>query len=227
MEPTNILKDLLDGSSNNQKFLEYFYTNKFEKWILIIVVILFIISIPTYFISYTNPYWPYPLFLAFALILLYVLSSLVVSPFKFLLNPTKSRLEVTEQHLEKQVLLIQRISTNTSWNIENARCRIDRDIESMQNRLRFLIGAFDKLGIIPAILGLYLTHTEILKESIIPNFNESVLEGNISFYIACFIMGVYLGAIVITDVINKYIEFRLILTQAKALAEEREALNKQ
>lgn len=224
METTNIINELLEGEPD-KKFTDIFYTTTFERWLLILIVIGIIILIPLYLIDELRPYSIIFIKVALLSILLLLTGSMAIGLLKDIANPTKDCLPYTAIKLERQLFLTQRISFYSSWDIENVLIRINQDIVNLQNRSRLLVGALDKLGIVPALFALYLTTTQNFKGDSSLSVEDTLLGANISFYIIMFIIGVYLGAFLATNIITKYQEFSLALSQAKKLSEEREALN--
>ena len=194
MEAINIFKDLIEQSPKNKRILEIFYANKFEKYTLAATGF----CITTFFILHVfdplREWSPFALIAAFILIIAYACGQLIfnVSSLK---SPSKNVLVNIAESLDRQVLLTQRLGTYSSWNLHLAKSRVEYDIDRISTRLGFLLGAMDKLGIIPAALGLYLVYAK--------TFSEAQLE-SIPYPVLGFLGGLYLGAFSAVSIISRF-----------------------
>ncbi|KJY96667.1 hypothetical protein [Pseudoalteromonas ruthenica] len=217
MEAINIFNDLIEQSPKNKKLLEIFYANKFEKYTLAATGL----CITTFFILYAfdslREWSPFALITAFILIIAYACGQFIFN-ISSLKNPSKDVLVGIAESLDRQVLLTQRLGTYSSWNLHLAKSRVEYDIDRISTRLGFLLGAMDKLGIIPAALGLYLVYAK--------TFGEPQLE-NIPYPVLGFLGGLYLGAFSAVAIISRFKYLKMVLTHAIDLALQREAALKQ
>lgn len=216
MEAINIFNDLIKQSPKNKKLLEIFYANKFEKYTLATTGL----SITTFFIMYlfnsSREWSPFALIVAFILIIAYAFSQIIfnISNWK---NPSKDVLVSIAESLDQQVLLTQRLGTYSSWNLQLAKNRVEYEIDRISTRLGFLVGAMDKLGLIPAALGLYLVYAK--------TFGGPQLD-SIPYPILGFLSGLYLGAFSAVAIISRFKYLKMVLTHAIDLALQRELVLK-
>jgi len=219
METSTIISELLHEEPN-KKLVEIFYTSRFERLLLMLIGIVTLIFIPLYFIDGLEGYSMLFLMLALLLILLFILGANIYGVLSDVLNPAQGTLNSTRIRLERQNFLINKIARYPIWDIENTQLRIEQDIVIFQSRSKYLVGAFDKLGIIPAVLALYLATIGDANTAHFPLDNGMLFNVNISFYVGMFVVGTYIGAFLATGFIAKYQEFSLVLKQAKKLAEK-------
>ncbi|KPV91552.1 hypothetical protein AN395_01958 [Pseudoalteromonas sp. P1-30] len=217
MEAINIFNDLIKQSPKNKKLLEIFYANKFEKYTLVTTGL----SITTFFILYlfdsSREWSPFALITAFILIIAYAFGQFIFN-ISSLKNPSKDVLVSIAESLDRQVLLTQRLGTYSSWNLHLAKSRVEYDIDRISTRLGFLVGAMDKLGLIPAAFGLYLVYAK--------TFGGPQLD-SIPYPILGFLGGLYLGAFSAVAIISRFKYLRMVLTHAIDLAQHRESVLKQ
>ena len=223
MSITNIIEELSPQESIKSTVKASISSNKLETgfFILTIFTIVLTITISTF----PNLQADHPnligwtLLISYALLLISMILSAITSILPFLINPSNELIKNIAEHSEEQYSLVHRIATHPSHKINFTLERIEFDILRIKARMGFLTGATEKLGVIPVLIGFYISLVKLIEDK---NF-DSIPHIDILLSFTC---GVYIGAIAIIKVLTRLEYMRLVLKQAKELAEEREELLK-
>lgn len=122
----------------------------------------------------------------FVSLIVYVLSSMV-SSLKFVVGAQKETLVNIQKRF---VISYQNAESLSKYDVDalNQVKRLFKGrIEFLRTRIGFLVGAIDKLGLIPALIALYISYSNYIVD------NSEAVEW--SPYILGFVGGIYLGAL--------------------------------
>lgn len=130
-------------------------------------------------------------------------------------NPTKSMLEPIAEAAKEQQQLTEKLVNFHVTELELAINRISYDIKRMKFRIGIIVGAVERLGIIPFAVALYFS---ILK------FIETQIMG-VGYIIGlAFIGGIYLGVLLCSNILQRLDYYLLVLRSAKEIAEKKASL---
>ncbi|MEZ9243961.1 hypothetical protein AB4179_06920 [Vibrio lentus] len=151
------------------------------------------------------------LFAFFAFLVLYSLSSFI-STVRFFVGATKETLTNISQRYKQDYLVAEEISFFGDDSIDCVKALCEDRIRYLESRVGFLVGIVDKLGIVPAIIMIYLAYIKALGSEEI--FKLSPLMTGI-------VSGVYLGAFTAHIVIDALRDKIGILELAKKISHTR------
>lgn len=137
----------------------------------------------------------------------------IIDIFYMLKNPTKAMLDPISEAIEKQQALIQKLVRFQVSDLEQAISRIEFDIKRIKFRVGLLVGALERLGLIPFIIAQYFT---------IHKFLETQEIGREYIIGIAFISGIYLGVFLISNALQRFEYYLLVLNSAKAFVEEKQ-----
>jgi len=190
--------------------LRFLYRNKFETATLFFSL-LFLIA--TCFIAITRigiQYIYITASLTAILFPIYLLASIIIG-LKGLVNPMRSLLEELSEQMRLEYDITIKLTSYSHENLDYVQQRLSFHKEIMSSRLKFLLGAIDKLGIFPAILAFYLTVAKVVEDQAIPN--------SWIVYISAFFLGLYIGAFFIKSAIDVLDKICYIINNAKSKIE--------
>ncbi len=75
---------------------------------------------------------------------------------QFFNNPIKIVLSSLQDASKKDLLLLDELGKYSSESLKYVKCRIDSQEKAIEKRIGVLVGAIEKIGIIPGVLTLYL-----------------------------------------------------------------------
>ncbi len=208
-ESTSQVCNILINELENKTFVELFYDNKFEKLILTIIGLSVIFFVSTIFFENTKNFAYISALVFLFFIFLYSLAT-SISSFLFIKNPVKFYLKNLIGNLKKESFVISQLSEKDPESLKATYERLEFESNKLNSRVCFLVGALDKVGIIPGLIALYFAFIEGTGES---NFN------NIPDVILTFLVGLYAGAFIsrrITGRIENMI-FILKLSEKRSL----------
>lgn len=219
MELPNIFTLLSKDSSRYSVGIGFLYENNVEKYSLVIVGICTILFVVIYLIASDRGYSIFPVLIALIALIVYISSSAITSIFR---NPSQDFLSDLSERSKDQMILMQKLSVYSHEDLLLAYNRIEYEIEKLNSRLGFLVGALEKLGIIPAVIALYLSLSKAL--------GSNQFSG-LPIYVFAFVFGLYIGAVVISRVIGSYRYYYMVLGASLQGAEDtkkiKSALTKQ
>lgn len=206
-----LLSEVKIEDKNKQSLL---YSNNFEKYTLASVGGAFLVFLIVYIPDSTRIYSAFLLLLALILLVINLIGSVIYLAIDMFKDQSKEFLISLSEDSQAQLLLMQNISTFSQWDIDLAIQRMEFELQKIQSRTGFLVGAMDKLGIIPAIIALYISIEKILDQQMF---------GYLHLLAISFIIGIYLGVIAISKVKARYQYFHMVLCASLDLAKDRDA----
>lgn len=204
----NILA-LLVRNDRLGKLVEYLYSNPIEKYSLRIGILCVIAAFP--FI----PFEDYKIvggwlcLVAVVLFIVYTLASFLWNV-RFIATPTKSYFADLTKRIEAEDKLISELALENPHQLGELLTRLRFERERLISRIGFLIGAIDKLGIIPAVVALYLTYAKTLDDA---NLSE------VPYPLLGFFAGIYVGCFLVKHVIDRIEHMCLAIESAKIQSE--------
>ncbi|WP_342652491.1 hypothetical protein NM449_14635 [Vibrio metschnikovii] len=188
----------------------FFIANKMEALSFLAgVVSLAIALIAALFGDATTSY--ISLFAFFAFLALYSLSSFI-STVRFFVGATKETLKNINERYQSDYIAAEEISTFGDDSIDCVKVLFEDRIRYLESRVGFLVGIVDKLGIVPAVIMIYLASVKALGSEEIFNLSPLVI-GLVS--------GIYLGAITARIVIDALRDKIAILELSKKISQKR------
>ncbi len=115
-------------------------------------------------------------------------------------------------------MLVQRLTSYDSWNLKQAKLRLEFEAERLEKRIGALVGSMDKLGLFPAIIALYIAYAKTFGTT---SFAE------IPYMLLGFIAGLYLAAFSAVNVIGRLRAYSFIIEIAEDLSNQATELSKE
>ncbi len=174
------------SATKRELFKSYISSNKLESISLICALLAFLFgviftSLGSYQLEATCAY-----IIFFGMLILYSLSSFL-STLKSIFDYKSEVLDVLKlQHNANSKQVIDLCGYSNS-SLETVKGLFQSRMDFINKRIGFIVGAVDKLGIIPAILMMYFTYVKV---------SESTSGSNFQLIFVSFVSGVYLGAII-------------------------------
>lgn len=213
MNLSEIIQDLAKDEQS-KKVLDNFYSGKLEKWILISIGSLIIIgSLISIFTEYKE-YVGFITLIVFTLIIVLSLLSFV-SQMKFIISPSKHYITDLSEKIKNETYLISKLVSYDHWSLKKARERLQFESQKLEKRVGSLVGALDKLGMFPAILGLYAAYSKV--------FSDNILS-EVPYFILGLFAGSYLAAFSAINIISRLNTMAYILGTAEELALQKEQI---
>lgn len=183
---------------------------------LIIYIVLFLIlpfifniKTPDIFDNILN----YSAVIFFITPVIYLFIRFMIKTYLTLQNPSHDFFKPIMKDISLHINLVNKFSTFPSCELSQSIRRLSYDIERVKGRLGFLVGAIEKLGIIPYCITLYFAFINFLDKH----------ENNTTYiYTLAFLFGLYSSAIVIIRSLEKLEFIKVILVDANEVAEQRE-----
>ncbi|MEZ7186277.1 hypothetical protein NO991_00310 [Pseudoalteromonas sp. DY56-GL22] len=137
----------------------------------------------------------------------------MIETYLTLQNPSHDFFKPIMKDISLHIDLVNKFSTFPSCELSQSIRRLSYDIERVKGRLGFLVGAIEKLGIIPYCITLYFAFINFLDKH----------ENNTTYiYALAFLFGLYSSSIVIIRSLEKLEFIKVILVDAYEVAEQRE-----
>ncbi len=158
--------------------------------------------------------YPYIAIIFFITPVIYVLIQLMFNTYMTLKNPSYDFFKPIMKDIGFHINLVNKFSTFRSDELSQSIRRLTYDIERTKARMGFLVGAIEKLGIIPYCVTLYFAFRNFLEKH----------ENDITYlYTLAFLFGLYGGVIIISRTLDRLEFFKVILIDANEIAELRES----
>ncbi len=202
------------SDDKSQSIIDLFCNNKAEKLTLVSLGITISSGLFLFIFDGTRNLVGYSVIISFIIILLYSFINFFVQS-KYLINASKHYVEDMITRVNKESTVLYRLSTYDSWTLKKAKERVEFEILRLEKRVGALVGALDKLGIIPAVVGLYIAISKINEKS---GFTE------VPDIILAFIAGTYLAALSSVQITGKLKMMAHVIGIASELAEQRESV---
>jgi len=135
------------------------------------------------------------------------------------INPTTDLLKPIIQALEPQIELTNKLKKFKSSELQLVIDRLNFDTNRIKSRLGLLVGAIERLGIVPFIIALFFTSHKFLTSDPMSS----------KYTIGLFLIsGIYFGALMCSRALLRFEYFKLVLNDAKStvLLEETKVKNK-
>lgn len=212
LKSQNHLKSNFFGSLNIKSWKSFLA--KFLVLYFIIFAVFPSVSSIDYSVISENIY-PYTAMIFFITPVIYLFITLMMNTFIALKNPSHDFFKPIMNDISLHASLVNKFSTFQSYELSQSIRRLNYDIERTKGRIGFLVGAIEKLGIIPYCITLYFAFS---------NFFDKNEGSTIYIYALAFLFGLYGGVIVILKTIDKLEFFKVILIDANEVAEQRASL---
>ena len=134
-----------------------------------------------------------------------------------LFRPTATFLDKIDRSSKSEDKLINNLAVAEVTALDQALERLDYEVNTLEIRIETISGVLQKIGIMPAAVALYIAYSK--KD--IPH--SGFLYDNID-YVLYFVFGIYLGAIMTRNVIDKLKLFAILIKNAKERAELRQKI---
>jgi len=178
---------------------EWFCETKVEKisFILTVIFLLLTFSMSTS----KNNLSGYFLLASFLCSIIYSTSSFY-SSYKFFINPLEYYLKNVFIALDDEDEIHNKLNIIDEKHLEKTIDRLSFELERIDKRLGTLIGAIDKLGIFPAIIGFYVTASKLFSDT----------QPGIMFYLMVGLAaGIYFSSLPVIGLINRLEKGKFII----------------
>lgn len=200
-----------DGIS---KLVEQLYTNPIEKYSLRIGVLSLLVAFLLPKSELTRPFSDWLFLLAITLLLSYSVASFLGN-LRQIASPTKSYMKDLSKRVESEEQIIAKLIDEDASDLESVRKRLEFERERLSARIGFLVGAIDKLGVIPAVIVLYLTYAKTMND---PNLSQ------IPYPVLGFVSGIYVSCFFVKQIIDRFEHMILVIESAHERSLARHAL---
>lgn len=183
--------DLLSGQTDDTHYSQFLFGSKAEKYVVLSALFSYIL----FFISNIFRYEVLALvfiLLVLVLMITYGLLSLLNIK-KSLKNPVKDYAQQLKENIDIETELINKISTCNSKVLTQVKEIFEHESKRINERVVFLIGATEKVGIFPSIIAVAYAVYE---------FNVKAEFSFITNFIIGITIGLYLGVLLLKRIIN-------------------------
>jgi hypothetical protein len=163
--------------------------------------------------------WGYLMLFASLIFIVIYEVFLFIPVLKALFKPTDTYLSRVQKAAKTETELIEILADAKLPALEQAVERLDYEVSSLESRITAVTGVFQKMGIVPAAVALYIAYAK-------KDIGESQLVFKHIDYVLYFIFGVYIGALIMRNVIDRFRLFSILIKAAKDKAEFRSAFQK-
>lgn len=198
------------------------YHNKFQKYSFWAMVLLFVLAIAVAISTkFIGPYvWQKLTALVFVALsqisaLLYQLS-FVFGAFKILKEPTRHFLEPVTRSSAKDYDLALSLLRFDKAQLEYAKNRLLLECEQIKSRVNLLVGAIDKVGILPVAVTWFLAAYKY--------FDKGELDFSEVDWLVYVLMGIYIVAVPILFFIHKLQRYILVIETTLNIKEANKSL---
>lgn len=185
--------EILLKNEESKKLAGLFYNNPVEKYSLRIGILCIIFAMPLVYFDLSRILGGLMSLTGAALLIIYSLASFLHN-LPDMLTPAKSYFKDLTKRIDAENDLVAELAALPINQLEITRKRLQFEKEKITSRICFLVGAIDKLGIIPAVLALYFTYIKTL--------DGSKLEA-LPYPVLSFIAGIYIGCILLKHVLDQ------------------------
>ena len=191
------------------------FNNKFEMWMFIISGLSFLIFIFLFFIQKNLSYW---FFISGLVTILLYSFAYFIKNISSIFKPTKSYFEDLNKRIFREDTVLKELLSFKLDELCSSKERLILEKEFLTKRFGFLLGAMDKLGLIPAIVAVYLSYAKAFED---PNL------GKIPDILLMFLAGVYIGAFIVRHLEERISLMVMLIERAENILSFRETLQKQ
>lgn len=154
--------------------------------LMLVFMILFVISG-----ARQISYWFF--IAAIASMLLYSLT-VSIRGITAIFRPTRTYIEELKKRLEDEDEVLDRLSEFAPAELVTAKRRLILEKDTITNRFGFILGAMDKLGLIPATIALYIAYSKGLNDHLLQSIPDAIL---------MLFGGIYIGAFTIRHITER------------------------
>lgn len=209
MKTKQIIEELI-GEEKPFNIISSVYDNKIQKWSLVTIGVCISIGMPAYFIKPDSMLVGITMIAALLMVIVFSVNNTIVQ-MKYVLSPAKEHLSDLSARAEQESILVQRLTMYDSWNLKQAKQRLQFEADRLESRIGALVGAMDKLGLFPAIIALYIAYSKTFG---VDSF------GDIPYLLLGFIAGLYLAAFSVVNVIGRLRAYSFIIEIAEGLSSQ-------
>lgn len=179
MSPSEVSLVVLALSKIEQKTGVSFFSSKFEKYVFIAMVLIFslIVIAGIVFLFFRNSIVEIialTLTLIFYLIAMIWQISLIIPIFKFFKNPTEELLQVFQAQATKEISSMSNFSVISLEALDYLSERLLLAKEQLHQRMAYLMGAVDKVGVLPGFIASFLALSKVLESKTFPVENKQL-----------------------------------------------------
>lgn len=194
---------------------ELLYCNPVEKYSLRIATLCLFFAIPLIYLEKYRLLGGWLCLIAAILFIAYSLASFLWN-LRFIFTPTKSYIKDLSKRIETEESLINKLAGEDHEELNSLLKRLEFERQRLVSRIGFIVGAVDKLGVIPAIIVLYLTYAKTMNDANLIRVPYPVLG---------FIAGIYVGCFLLKQVIDRFEHMCLVVESAHIRAKNRYKLS--
>jgi hypothetical protein len=187
-----------------REIIKSLYRNPVEKYGLAALTILVILFFASLWFEVSKK-WSATILILLAIAYLFYMLASFVTNLRFILSPVKSYITNLTKKLESEEIVLKRLINENVTDLEAVKIRLEFERNQLNLKVGFLLGAIDKLGIIPAALALYTVYAKAVNDKLLPKTLEIVF---------AFFVGLYLGTFVVKHVIDRFSHMIFIIEQA-------------
>jgi len=211
-EVSSIINSFVSEESVVDNMKRFILENKVEAFSFFAGVIAVITALAAAFFSFSTVSY-ISLFAFFAFLVLYSLSSFI-STLRFFIGATKETLLNIDNRYRADCHVAEGISSYSTDSIEQVKTLFVNRIIYLEARVGFVVGIVDKLGIVPAIIMIYLAYIRV-------SGGTEILD--LSPFVIGIVSGVYLGAISARVIIDALRDKIAILELSLEISSKRKA----
>ena len=209
MKTKQIIEELI-GEEKPFNIISATYDNKIQKWSLVSIGFSISIGVPTYFFKPDSMLIGIAMVTALLMVIIFSVNNTIIQ-MKYVLSPAQEHLSDLSLRAEQESILVQRLTMYDSWNLKQAKQRLQFEADRLEKRIGALVGAMDKLGLFPAIIALYIAYSKTFG---VDSFTE------IPYLLLGFIAGLYLAAFSAVNVIGRLRAYSFIIEIAEDLSNQ-------
>lgn len=156
-----------------------FFGNRYEKGLFISMIVIFGLIAASGIIFYITKF-PWLKLLAIILTLVFYFNamlwqlSLVIPILNFFRNPTGDLLKVVESSASKEVSSMTGLAAVSTEAIQYVADRLVLAKQQLHTRMAFLVGAVDKVGVLPGVVASLLALSKMSESAMFKSGSESV-----------------------------------------------------
>lgn len=214
MKTKQIIEELV-GEEKPFNIISATYDNKIQKWSLVIIGFCISIGVPTYFFKPDSMLIGIAMVTALLMVIVFSVNNTIVQ-MKYVLSPAKEHLSDLSLRAEQESILVQRLTMYDSWNLKQAKQRLQFEADRLEKRIGALVGAMDRLGLFPAVIALYIAYSKTFG---VDSFTE------IPYLLLGFIAGLYLATFSAVNVIGRLRAYSFIIEIAEDLSRQASKLS--
>ncbi len=186
--PEDIVSHLLGVEGKPVAFRPW--SNRWQKWLLVFAVLCLVLGavlvVAHRFFPFDSVRWAALGALALSQVVAAVYPLAMVLPsLRIFRDPTKTIADPVSMHFNAGIQAVSDLAdTYAQHHLDYARDRLAQVVEQLRYRVGFMIGAVEKVGILPSSVAGYLSARELLQK---PELASSGIEWAMAAYVAFYI----------------------------------------